>query len=532
MKFSGAKIKRKGVNIMIHNHITFELYNNAADLLAKKTETCEPYTIYFVKLKKDRCFIPSWYENELRNKTIYARIDKQAFEKYGIHTLEPHDIHPSWNEIEPSQLDYFHAFPKAPSIRELKRQLRMQPRKQLRTKNSNFHKDMTYIGIESKGNCYYFTKPIKQVIAAGKWYNLDIQILEDDSSIIKTKYSQPLNIYVFSIMDNNTKKMVYCPIDDERLARPENIYYCSYSCLRLPYVMKQLGFTQITEYGDCYTYENTDFNETLLIQRAKKYLVNLTFIHDTKNLPEINLPEISPEQTHSFLMLFLKTEFYHTVKVITRKKKEYLISPDLSDNHNVQEKVIIQDAKSKNVIAKTNIKTIVDVLCAESKESNTITFGNLTITIDENNFNQYSESAKRLFSKYDDKQVDYLLYQIKELKKMAFAYLNDFEERTMYVPATAKINPNILPVTLPLTKDGYFASNKVIPLYNNLMKTMPYDGSEPVSLMLCLATYGDKTYKNHCNNPFIENDETTARLCIMPVNTKECFIQAYELKTA
>lgn len=115
---------------------------------------------------------------------------------------------------------------------------------------------------------------------------------------------------------------------------------------------------------------------------------------------------------------------------------------------------------------------------------------------------------------------------------MAFAYLNDFEERTMYVPATAKINPNILPVTLPLTKNGYFASNKVIPLYNNFMETMPCDGSEPVSLMLCLVTYGDKTYKNHCDNPFIENDETTARLCIMPVNTKDCFIKAYELKTA
>lgn len=523
------------------NHITFELYNNTTDLLTKKAETCEPYTIYFVKLKKDRCFIPSRSENELRNKTIYTRIDKQALEKYGIHALKPQDIHPSWNEVEPSQLDYFHAFPKAPSRRELRRQLIMQPRKQLRPKNSNFHNDMEYIGIASKDNFYYFTKPIKQVIAAGKWYNLDIQILDDMSSIIETKYSQPLNVYVFSIMDNNTKKMVYCPIEDERLAHPENIYYHFYSCFRLSYVMKQLGFTQIKKYGDCYSYryadEITDFNETLLIQSAKDYLVNLTFIHDTKNIPEINLQKISPEHTHSFLMLFLKTEFYHTVKVITRKKKEYLISPVLSDDYNVQEKVTVQDAKSKNVIAKSDIKTIVDVLCAESKEPNMLTFGNLTITIDENNFNQYSESAKRLFSKYDDKQVDYLLYQIKELKKMAFAYLNDFEERTMYVPATAKINPNILPVTLPLTKDGYFASNKVIPLYNNFMKTMPYDGSEPESLMLCLVTYGDKTYQNHCNNPFIENDETTARLCIMPVNTKdnltlEYFIKAYELKTA
>lgn len=518
MKFSGAKIKRKGVNTMPLNHITFELYNNTADLLTKKAETCEPYTIYFVKLKKDNCFIPSRSKNELKNKTIYARIDKQAFEKYGIDDLKPQDIHPSWNEIEPSQLDYFHAFPKA-------------PKRQLRPKNSNFHNDMEYIGIKSSDDYYYFTKPIKQVIAAGKWYNLDIQILEDMSSIIETEYSQPLNIYIFSIMDNNTKRMVYCPIEDERLAHPENIYYCSYTCFRLPYVMKQLGFTQIKEYGDCYTYEITDFNETLLIQKAKEYLVNLTFIHDTKNLPEINLQKISPEHTHSFLMLFLKTEFYHTVKVITRKKKEYLISPVLSGNW-VQKEVTVQDAKSKNVIAKSDIKTIVDVLCAESKASNTITFGNLTITIDENNFNQYSESAKRLFSKYDDKQVDYLLYQIKELKKMAFAYLNDFKERTMYVPATAKINPNILPVTLPLTKNGYFASNKVIPLYNNLMKTMPCDGSEPVSLMLCLVTYGDKTYQNHCNNPFITNDETTARLCIMPVNTKDCFIQAYEPKTA
>ena len=460
--------------------------------ISEHTST-DRYTIYFMKVNKDTTSIPFEVSEE---DTVYTRMDKLAWEKYGITKLSESDIHPSWKSA-PKRLS--NAIPVPPCRKT---------------------EDFKTIGIcQIFAEYYLFTKPVNEVIKTAKWFNLDIQIIRNSFSLSTKFEDYPLDVKLIELpsVDN---KPTYCVIDTAHFTKNPTLKDF-YSFKRINNAFIRMGFTLFditlkkctdTDNVPTYTY-NQPLNEAELIQKGKEFYLNITVIRqDTDNIPHF---AIQPDTTSEELKAFFQTNFYQDTKVITRQHKTYRMQPILNDRYGLPYAISVYDAETGKYITNAYLDDLVDSLAAESEVTPTVNIGNLHIVLDEQNLEKYKKIAIEVMNTYGYNDI------IPEapLSGMDVARKTEKLIEKAYDIMNSK-DLSLLKDNLPLKKNGKFARSKIVALYDNGLTTTPvawdqFDERIPEKLMLCLVPCS-----RTCKNPFIDRTENTATLCIMPVGKR------------